>query len=298
MTPAPIPPFADAVVDAVASVLGRTEGGLTGDEIRRALAAAKIPDPIEAAQQQAPTHHCVRSSKRERIRTAIIEHQTSAGTGKALVGFLHAAMAIVSHIDNPDRFRRWQLELDEKLVTVGLRISDEGRVVRRRKTARTLDEVRALAGRVQRKLKDLDCHHEAVRYCEIELLRQSNFHAASEAVKGIFERLRNLSGSGQDGASLVDEVLSFRNREPVIAISPLETDSECSEQTGLMNLLKGIYGLYRNPLAHESRLAREQTRAISEAELVSVLVTVSLAHQHLDRCKVSASDADASPPSG
>ncbi|MCB0995385.1 MAG: TIGR02391 family protein, partial [Acidimicrobiales bacterium] len=147
------------------------------------------------------------------------------------------------------------------------------------------------AGRVQRKLVDLDCHSEAIRYCEIELLRRSNFHAASEAVKGVFERIREMSGSGLDGAVLVDDVLSFRSHVPVLAMSMLRTDTERSEQTGLMNLLKGLYGLYRNPLAHEPRLVREDKRAISETELVSVLVTVSLAHHHLDRCwQTSVSD--------
>ena len=278
------PPFNPATVRAVAEVLGRTSGGLTGSEIDRVLVAKGLPDPIGDQQRQAPAGYYVRGSKADRITSAILEQQSRTKSGRPLVGFINQSMTIVSHVGDPDRFRRWQGELDEVLITEGLQIREDGRVSRASGRATTLDQVAQLAGRVERKLTDLECHPEALRYCDVELLRRSNFHAASESVKGIFDRIRTASNSSGDGAQLVDDVFGFRKKIPRLTLSRLETDSEKSEQTGLMNLIKGLYGLYRNPLAHTPRKKREEDRPVSEAELVALLISVSLVHHHLDRC--------------
>ena len=68
----------------------------------------------------------------------------------------------------------------------------------------------------------------------VELLRKSNFHAAEEAVKGIFDRLREETGSALDGGDLIDEVFAFRDVIPVLALSKVTSKSEQSEQSGFM----------------------------------------------------------------
>ena len=58
-----------------------------------------------------------------------------------------------------------------------------------------------------------------------------------------------MSGLVSDGAELVNE--AFGMKAPLLAINPLATDSEKSEQKGFTQLLIGIFQEWsRNPLAH------------------------------------------------
>jgi uncharacterized protein (TIGR02391 family) len=50
------------------------------------------------------------------------------------------------------------------------------------------------------------------------------------------------------------------------------------EQTGLMNLMKGVFGTFRNPTAHEP-----QSRwPISEQDALDFLTMVSFLHRRID----------------
>ena len=120
-------------------------------------------------------------------------------------------------------------------------------------------------------------------YCTEEILARNTFHAALEATKGIFDRLRELTHIDADGATLVQAALSTQNRVPPLAINPLNTESERSEQRGFMNLMIGLYGMYRNPTAHDPKIVRQATRPITEPELLELFTTVSMVHHTLDR---------------
>jgi uncharacterized protein (TIGR02391 family) len=41
----------------------------------------------------------------------------------------------------------------------------------------------------------------------------------------------------------------------LLAIDPLKTDSERSEQRGFANLVKGMFGMFRNTTAHAPKIA-------------------------------------------
>jgi uncharacterized protein (TIGR02391 family) len=45
-----------------------------------------------------------------------------------------------------------------------------------------------------------------------------------------------------------------RQGHPRLAFNSLSSDSERSEQTGLMNLIKGVFGAFRNTTAHVPRI--------------------------------------------
>jgi uncharacterized protein (TIGR02391 family) len=74
-----------------------------------------------------------------------------------------------------------------------------------------------------------------------------------EATKGLAERLRELSGSTQDGAALVDYCFGTQAGIPVIRLNGFRTESDISEHRGFANLLRGIFGTFRNPPAHTPR---------------------------------------------
>ena len=95
----------------------------------------------------------------------------------------------------------------------------------------------------------------------------------------MFDKLRERTGLTGDGAALVDAALSLgRTGVPVLAINALASQTERDEQTGLANLVKGLSGMFRNPVAHDPRLHR----TVSDDELLELLTTLSMIRRRLD----------------
>jgi len=65
---------------------------------------------------------------------------------------------------------------------------------------------------------------------------------------------------------------------PKLALSKLETESQKSEQSGFMNLLKGIFGMFRNTTAHAPKIIWN----IDENDALDILSLISLVHRRLD----------------
>jgi uncharacterized protein (TIGR02391 family) len=61
-------------------------------------------------------------------------------------------------------------------------------------------------------------------------------------------------------------------------LNSLQTESEQSEQRGFMNLLKGLFGTFRNTTAHAPKI----TWKIEEQDALDILSLVSLVHRRLD----------------
>jgi uncharacterized protein (TIGR02391 family) len=97
-----------------------------------------------------------------------------------------------------------------------------------------------------------------------------------EAVKSVADKLRARTGLPDDGAPLVDRALT--GDLPMLAINPLKTEREKSEQRGFANLLRGTFGMFRNTTAHEARINWPMTKEDAE-DLFSL---VSLIHRRLD----------------
>ena len=92
------------------------------------------------------------------------------------------------------------------------------------------------------------------------------------------DKIRIKTGLNSDGATLVDEAFSFKSI-PHLALNNLQTDSEKSEQKGFMNLLKGLFGTFRNTTAHAPKI----TWKIEEIDALDILSLVSLVHRRLDK---------------
>ena len=119
-------------------------------------------------------------------------------------------------------------------------------------------------------------HAEVFVYCRAELLQENYFHAVLEAVKGLAERIRQMSGLTADGAELVNQVLS--TKAPILAINSLKTETEVSEQKGIANLLVGLLGAVRNPTAHAPKV----TWPMPEQDAMDILALISFVHRKLD----------------
>lgn len=65
---------------------------------------------------------------------------------------------------------------------------------------------------------------------------------------------------------------------PFLAFNSLTTDTEKSEQSGLMNLFVGMFGTFRNVTAHGPKVSWNMT----ELDALDLMTLVSLLHRRLD----------------
>jgi uncharacterized protein (TIGR02391 family) len=260
------PKLNDATLEALCDVLGATESGLTGSEIGRYLRDCAIDDPE-------PT-----ITKRHRLFAALGQRQNRDGCANSVLAFVKRVMDPVRYVGNRDYFERKRTEVNTVLAFSGLTVAEDGRLLRAT-AARTLSAAEAAASALRKSLVDRKVHADVLKFCRAELLVDNYFHAVFEATKSIAEKLREKSGRTSDGASLVDEALALgQTGVPRLAFNSLVSDSERSEHTGLMNLIKGLFGAFRNTTAHAPKIHWK----ITEQDALDILTTVSLIHRRLD----------------
>jgi uncharacterized protein (TIGR02391 family) len=217
-------------------------------------------------------------TKRHRLFAALRTKQLADRCANNVLHFLSHAMSPVRHVRNREHFESERIKINRVLAFNGLSFGDDGQL-RPVEAARTIDEAEARATTLRKALIDRRVHVDVLRFCRAELLTDDHFHAVFEATKSVAEKLRVKSGCGTDGAQLVDDALAIaRLGHPRLAFNALSNDSERSEQTGLMNLIKGVFGAFRNTTAHVPRIHWH----ISEQDALDVLTTLSLIHRRLD----------------
>lgn len=267
------PPWSQPVVQAVCKLLASTDWpGLTNSDIDLLLQGQGIELLDDLGW-----------NKRDRLLVQLMGQQEADRAANCVIRFINDAMAPARYVQERSRFDALRDALSEVLSLVGLKINEKGEVAKA-PAATTLDEVAKLAGRLQNELKRRSVHHEVIHYCEEEILRKSIFHAVFEATKGVAQRLRDLSGSTLDGADLVDHCFSTKVSPPVIRINDFRTETEMSEHKGVANMLKGVFGTFRNPPAHSARAAGGWK--ITEPDALDLFSLLSYLHRKLDGATV------------
>lgn len=261
----PLPSFDLGVLQSISDILGDTQRGFSGSKIGQYLNECNIPDPF-------PTH-----TKRLRIFEALKAKQSSDNCGNNVAAFIHHAMNPVRHHDAREWFEDTRSRLNHVLAFAGYELGDNGKLHTVEK-AETHLQVVARASSLKEHLLLRKVHPDVLRYCREELLVDNYFHAVFEATKSVADKIRNLSGLQSDGAELVDEAFAFKSAIPYLALSSLRTESERSEQRGFMNLLRGLFGTFRNTTAHAPKI----TWKIEEQDALDILSLVSLLHRRLD----------------
>lgn len=183
----------------------------------------------------------------------------------------------VRYVSKPHIFESRRSQLNQVLAFAGFTLGEDGKL-RQISTARTLAEAQERAGKLYRELLARKAHPDVLRFCRAELLQDNYFHAVFEATKSIADKIREKSGLTSDGSRLVDE--AFGGNPPLLAINTLQTETERSEHTGLMNLLKGLFGTFRNTTAHVPKIKW----LIDEQDAIDMLTFTSLLHRRLDQC--------------
>lgn len=262
-------PWPGRVVEGIAQVLGETSSGLTGSEIGRLLAQCGIDDPSSG------------STKWRRLSDALLQRQHRDGAANNVIAFVYAAMEPVRYRDDAALFTARLDDLNEVFVYIGLRLNNKGKLQTGAK-AETLSEAAQHANSLRAELTRRQVHPLVLKYCSREILEGNPFHAALEATKSVPDRVREMTGLKADGAALIDPAMGLAQGMPRIAINTLRTTSEQDEQKGLANLCKGLLGMFRNPVAHDPRISR----SITDAELLELLMIVSMVHRRLDAAVV------------
>jgi len=250
-------------LEAICFFIADTNAGLTGTEIQRLLKASSINDTDPEM------------SKAKRLFNAFAQSQNHHQCANQVLFFITLAMKPARYFGKDELFHYRLNELNKRLALVGLELSEKAQY-RKVEKAETLSEAQKRASHFKYKLEMRNVHPKIYEYCNEELLDENYFHSVFEAVKSIGNRMQKMTGLNADGNQLAETAFSTQN--PLIRINQLKDDSERSEHLGLLNLIKGAYGLVRNPTAHRAKIVFP----VTEAEALDIMVLISLIHKKLD----------------
>lgn len=260
-----VPLFDVSVLQSISEILGDTGQGLSGSKIGIYLKECNIADPF-------PSH-----TKRYRLFEALKEKQKHDGCGNNIAAFIQYVMNPVLYHNNRDWFDDTRSKLNQVLAFSGYFLAENGKL-RMIEKVETHSQAMARASRLREHLLIRKVHSDVLHYCREELLADNYFHSVFEATKSVADKIRKLTGLTSDGAELIDEAFTFKSTIPYLALSSLQTESEKSEQKGFMNLLKGLFGTFRNTTAHAPKI----TWKIEEQDALDILSLISLVHRRLD----------------
>ena len=262
-----LPELTSGQLESICRAMGDTSDGLTGSEIGRALTECGISDPGSGM------------TKWKRLYAALGERQGSDRSANAVAAFILRALEPARWAREPHRFQVMRDGLNEALVFAGLHLTEDGKLVRV-DAATTLTEAQKRASRLRTELSRRQVHGDVLRFCTAEIIQKDYFHAVLEATKSLADKIRDMSGLDGDGAKLVDDAFGIGSKPyPILAFNSLHTQTERDEHTGLMYLMKGAFGAFRNPTAHAPRITWKMT----EENAVDALTLLSMLHRCLDK---------------
>lgn len=258
------PVFEASVIEAISRAIADTNDGLTGTEIGAILIQCSIKD-IDP-----------QNTKWKRLYHAFVEWQNANQCSNHILTFIQSALSPVRYLGKEELFHSRRHEINKRLSFIGVELNERGKYQQVDK-ATTISEAEQRASRFKYKLETRNVHEIIFEYCKPELLNENYFHSVFEAVKSIADRIRKMTGLYADGAELIDTTFSTKN--PLIKINLLQNDTDRSEHLGLMNLIKGLFGLIRNPTAHTPKIKFP----IGEEEALKLMNLISYIHKRLDK---------------
>jgi uncharacterized protein (TIGR02391 family) len=258
--------FDEGHLEGICKVLGDTASGLTGAEIGRLLAQISVDDSEPGA------------AKWKRLFYSLANRQRTDGCGNIVVRFIYASMDPSRYTNEPLLFESRRDGLNHVLIFSGYSLEKNGKL-RRKEAANTLDEAHERAGRLRSELLRRGVHGDVLAFCKAELIQNNYFHAVFEATKSVADKIRSRTGLTGDGAALVDQAFGLgASGMPFLAMNTLQTETERDEHRGLMNLIKGMFGAFRNVTAHAPKISW----TITEQDALDLLTIASLINRRLD----------------
>jgi uncharacterized protein (TIGR02391 family) len=251
-------------LEGLAKILAETCKGLTGPELSKFIPESGLIDVD------------ISNTKWKRLYNSFAEYQNRTHNSNSILKFINLSIKPSRFVGQNDKFENIRAELNKRLPFIGLELNEKGIFNPVAKTT-TITEAEQRVNRFKNKLENRNIHSKIYEYCNAELITENYFHSVFEAVKSIAEEIRKRSNLTLDGAELIDKALSISN--PLIKINSLRTETEQSEQKGFSNLIKGIFGMFRNTTAHTPKVVWE----ITEDEALDIMTTISLVHKKLNK---------------
>ena len=253
-------------LESICKILGDTNNGISGTEISKYLAETSIKDPQ------------LNSTKWKRLYDALSIKQSEDRCSNNILAFIKYVLRPSRHIHRKEWFKNIRTELNYVLSFEGFELTESGDI-RETDKVKTFSEAEERAQNLRKTLLDRKIHSDILTFCKAELLVDNYFHAVFEATKSIAEKIRIKTNLTADGSELVDQAFSYKGKIPYLALNNLTTESHESEQKGFMNLLKGVFGTFRNTTAHAPKITWE----VNEQDALDTLSMISLIHRKLDK---------------
>ena len=253
-------------LESICKILGDTNNGISGTEISKYLAETSIKDPQ------------LKYTKWKRLYDALSTKQSEDRCSNNILAFIKYVLRPSRHIHRKEWFKNIRTELNYVLSFEGFELTESGDI-RETDKVKTFSEAEERAQNLRKTLLDRKIHSDILTFCKAELLVDNYFHAVFEATKSIAEKIRIKTNLTADGSELVDQAFSYKGKIPYLALNNLTTESHESEQKGFMNLLKGVFGTFRNTTAHAPKITWE----VNEQDALDTLSMISLIHRKLDK---------------
>lgn len=218
------------------------------------------------------------TSKRDRLFNSLSKRQAEDRCGNNVANFIQTAMNPVRYAREKGKFDYLRGELNKVLAFGGLILREDGKLAFTQVVS-TISEAEKRADRLRAKLEDRNAHPDVLTFCRAELLQDNYFHAVLEATKSVADKIRKKSGLDKDGAELVSQAFGLgKDNNPILAFNNLSNETERDEQKGLVNLMIGMFGTFRNVTSHAPRI----TWPISEEDALDLLSLASYLHRRID----------------
>ena len=256
------PCFSRGQLEQLARLLGEE---VTGSKLSLMLGQVSLIDQIEL------------STKWKRIYNAFAIYQNEKCCSNQIMNFIKLVLEPASYVDNSSHYHDVLNNVSAILSFVGFEIREDGRIYECVQS-KTVTDAEQRAKTLKKQLEHRATHKEIFKYCLPELLANNYFHSVFEANKGLFQRIRDLSGLTTDGVALIEQVFSTT---PILIINNYTYPSEIDEHKGFCNLLKGLCGMFRNTEAHSPKYIWN----ISEQDALEILGMVSYCHRRLDNAQ-------------
>ena len=265
-----VEPIAPEALRGICDILADTSKGFTGYEITELLNQIEI-NSLEPGV-----------TKRQQLHTTLSLRQQAEMSGQIVLNFIEKAMEPRRYASSKELMKVFddrRENLNRVLALCDYTLDNSGKLSISHAVS-TLDEAEERAGNLYSKLERRGTHRDVLNYCRAELLVENHFHAVFEATKSIADKIRDRTGLTGDGSSLVDA--AFGGTIPMLAINALDSETYRSEQGGFLNLLKGIFGMFRNTTAHAPKIKWP----INEQDALDLMSLISYVHRRLDEAKV------------
>lgn len=261
-----IPPFKVSTLEMLSEIIGDTNEGLTGTQLHQFTLQAQMEDV---------SYNEGMLAKRKKLYNAFAHEINTHKSSNNIVAFIQLVLDPARYVDNPELFETRRQAVNKQLAFEGLEIDETGKIVALDEKASRLQDIELRVKGLKNKLEQRNAHLAISSYCRAELIADNYFHAVMEANRGLFQRIRDISGVEADGNKLIEQVFSSN---PIVIINGFQSQSEKDEHNGFCNLLKGLCSMFRNPLAHEPKVEWP----ISEQDALEILGIISYCHRRLD----------------